>query len=162
MIERNVSRSPTPAFAMDRERSAHKYGRLSSPLFSDMCSSRVLQRISYLQGRFEHLIERGVRNGVKVEVQIIRPVHVVTLRVPLIQIDASQVNDPEQAGEIIDNREVDDVSRSVLNRADVHPIGLARRRAFMKKNSPAIPFGYRFITIARSHKCGIRTSETSA
>jgi len=32
---------------------------------------------------------------------------------------------------------------------------------FMKKKSPAIPFGYRFITMARSLRCGSSQDETS-
>jgi hypothetical protein len=32
---------------------------------------------------------------------------------------------------------------------------------FMKKKSPYAPFGYRFMTIARSFKCGRRYSATS-
>ena len=33
---------------------------------------------------------------------------------------------------------------------------------FMKKNSPCAPCGYRFITIARSRRCGSSDGETSA
>ena len=33
---------------------------------------------------------------------------------------------------------------------------------FMKKNSPAAPCGYRFITIARSRMCGRSSGATSA
>jgi len=33
---------------------------------------------------------------------------------------------------------------------------------FMKKNSPAAPCGYRFITIARSRMCGSSSGDTSA
>ena len=33
---------------------------------------------------------------------------------------------------------------------------------FMKKNSPAAPWGYRFITIARSAMCGSSRGATSA
>jgi hypothetical protein len=33
---------------------------------------------------------------------------------------------------------------------------------FMKKNSPPAPWGYRFITIARSRMCGSNTGATSA
>ena len=33
---------------------------------------------------------------------------------------------------------------------------------FMKKNAPAAPCGYRFITIARSRMCGSSTGATSA
>ncbi len=33
---------------------------------------------------------------------------------------------------------------------------------FMKKNLPAAPLGYRFITIARSFRCGSRYGATSA
>ena len=38
--------------------------------------------------------------------------------------------------------------------------GLGAR--FMKKNSPVMPFGYRFITMARSRTWGSRTCATSA
>jgi hypothetical protein len=33
---------------------------------------------------------------------------------------------------------------------------------FMKKNSPAAPCGYRFMTMARSRMCGSRSGATSA
>ena len=49
--------------------------------------------------------------------QVVGAVDVVAARVPLVEIDAAEVDDPEQRREILDDREVDDAPRRVLDRS---------------------------------------------
>ena len=46
-----------------------------------------------------HLVERGARAGIEIEVQVVGPVDVVAARVPLVQVDAAEVDDPQQRGQ---------------------------------------------------------------
>jgi hypothetical protein len=61
-------------------------------------------------------------------VKVIRPIDVVATRVPLVQIDAAQVDDPEQGGEVVHDGEVDDVAGGVLDRAGLDPLRPGSRR----------------------------------
>ena len=42
----------------------------------------------------QDLVERSTRNRVEIEVKIVRPIHVVAARVPLVEIDATEVDHP--------------------------------------------------------------------
>src|SRR6185436_3452333 len=64
-----------------------------------------LQRIERLAddtGCLEHLLEPGVWDWIEIEVQIVRPVEIVTPRVPRVQINAAEVHDPQKRGDILD------------------------------------------------------------
>ena len=61
--------------------------------------------------------------------QVVGPIDVVAARVPLVQVDAPEVDDPQQRRHVLDHREVDDVARAVIDRADLDPVGPRRRRA---------------------------------
>ena len=43
--------------------------------------------------------------GIEVEVQVVRPIDVVAARVPLVEVDAAEVDDPEQRREVLHDRE---------------------------------------------------------
>jgi hypothetical protein len=49
-------------------------------------------------------------------------VDIVAARVPGVEIDASEVDDPEKSREILDHRKVDDVAGVVLDRAGLDPL----------------------------------------
>ena len=61
--------------------------------------------------------------------QVVRPIDVVAARVPLVEIDAAEIDHPQQRRAILNHRKVDDVPRAVLDRADLNPVGPRRRRA---------------------------------
>ena len=66
---------------------------------------------------------------IEVEVHVVRPVHVVAARVPLVEVDAAEVDHPQERGQVLDHREVDDVARLVLDGADLDPVRPRRGRA---------------------------------
>ena len=74
--------------------------------------------------------EGDVLAGIEVEVEVVGSIDVVAARVPLIQVDAAEVHDPEESGHVLNDREVDDVTRSVLDGAGLDPLGPRRRCAF--------------------------------
>jgi hypothetical protein len=78
-------------------------------------------------------IEIRARHRIQIEMHVVRPVHVVAAGVPLVQVDAAQVHEPQQRSEVLDHREVDDVSAFVLDGTDIDPVGPRRRRPFHKK-----------------------------
>ena len=49
--------------------------------------------------------ERRALAGIEVEVQIVGPIDVVAARIPLVQVDAPEVDDPEQRREVLHDRE---------------------------------------------------------
>ena len=61
--------------------------------------------------------------------QVVGAIDVVAACVPGVQVDAAEVDDPEQRREILDHREVDHVARRVRDRAGLDPFGPRRRRA---------------------------------
>jgi hypothetical protein len=50
--------------------------------------------------------------------------------------------------------------RCMIEQVSIHP-GRGDGARFMKKNLPWMPFGYRFITMARACRCGSRAGATS-
>ncbi len=77
----------------------------------------------------QDLREGRALDGVQVEVQVVRPVDVVAARVPLVQVDAAEVHHPQERGEVLDHRELDDVARGVLDGARLDPRRARVRRA---------------------------------
>ena len=74
--------------------------------------------------------------GIEIEMKIIRPIDIVAARVPLVEVDAAEVDHPQQRGDILNHREIDDVARVVRDRAGLQPRGRGDGVRFMKKNSP--------------------------
>jgi hypothetical protein len=72
--------------------------------------------------RREHGVPARAFTGIQVEVDVVGPIHVIAAGVPLIQIDAAQVDDPEERRQIVDDREVDDVARVVADGAGPDPL----------------------------------------
>ena len=62
--------------------------------------------------------------------QIVRPVYIVAAGVPLIEIDAPEVDQPEQRRPVVDHGEVHDFAVAVIDRADADPWRTRRRRLF--------------------------------
>lgn len=76
--------------------------------------------------------------------QIVGPIDVVASRIPWIQVDAAQIDDPEQRREIVHDREVDDIARGVLDRTGAKPIGPRFWRALHKEERTARPLRIAF------------------
>ena len=74
--------------------------------------------------------------GVEVEVHVVGPVDVVALRVPLVQVDAPEIDHPQQRRHVVDHREVDDVPVAVIDRAGADPVRPRRRRALHEEERP--------------------------
>ena len=80
-----------------------------------------LERLAHDQRGLEHLVEADAGPGIEIEVQVVGPIDVVAARVPLIEVDAAEVDDPEQRCEVLHHREVDDVSRRVRDATGLDP-----------------------------------------
>ncbi len=78
--------------------------------------------------RLAYLIEGRALPGVEIEVDIVGTIDIVTPCVPLIEVDAPQVDQPEQRGHVVDDREIDDVAGLVLDGARANPGGTRHRR----------------------------------
>ena len=59
--------------------------------------------------------------GIEIEVQVVRPVDIVAAGVPLIEIDAAEIDHPQQRRQVVDHREVHDFAVAVIDRADADP-----------------------------------------
>ena len=55
-----------------------------------------LKRVTDRQGGSEDLGKAGTRHRIEIEVQVVGAVDVVTASVPLIEVDAAEVDDPEE------------------------------------------------------------------
>jgi hypothetical protein len=88
-----------------------------------------LQRVAHDQSALAHLREGRAVTRVEVEVHVVRTIDVVALRVPLVQVDAPQVHHPQERGQIVNHREVDDVAVAVIDRAGADPGRPRRGRA---------------------------------
>jgi hypothetical protein len=105
-----------------------------------------LERAPHDARGFEHAIERRADAWIEVEVQVVGSVDIVAPRVPLVQVDASEVDHPQERRPVLDHREIDDVAGAVRDRAGLDQDGRGVGARFMKKKGPEAPFGYRFIT----------------
>ena len=68
-----------------------------------------LERFMDHHGCLADLVKSRGLNWVEIKVQVIRPVHVDTGRIPLIQIDAAQVDNPQQGCQVLHDREIDNI-----------------------------------------------------
>src|SRR5205085_8395444 len=65
----------------------------------------------------------------EIEMEEVGPIGIVAARVPRVEIDAAQVDEPEQGWEVLHDRELHEAGR-VLDAADVDPLRPRLRRAF--------------------------------
>ena len=100
-----------------------------------------VERVTHDKRRFQHALERCSGHRIQIEVQVVGPVDVVAARVPGIQIDAAEIDHPKQRGQILDHRKVDHIPGTVLDGTDSIQSGRGDGARFMKKKSPATPFG---------------------
>ena len=73
--------------------------------------------------------------------QVVGPVDVIAPRVPLVQVDAAEIDHPQQRGEVLDHGEVDDVAGCVLDGARIDPGRTRRGRALHEEELAAGPVG---------------------
>src|SRR5215471_1450620 len=85
------------------------------------------------QRGFANALEFGALHWIQVEMEIIRTIHVVTTRIPWIQINAAQIDDPQQRGQVAYDREINDAARGVFDGTDLDPVRPWHRRALLKK-----------------------------
>ena len=78
--------------------------------------------------RLAHRGERRVA-GIEIEVHVVGPIDVVVARVPLVQIDAAEVDAPHQRRDVLHDRKIDDACRAVIDGDGLDPLGARRRRA---------------------------------
>ena len=126
-----------PAHDRDVDVDAARAGRLRERRHPEL-----LEGLVHRERGLAHRRERRARHRIEVEVHVVRAVDVVAARVPGVQIDAAEVHDPEERGEVLDHREVDDLARRSArpSRSRSSP-GAGDGACFMKKNFPAAPFG---------------------
>jgi len=68
--------------------------------------------------------------------QIIGSIDIVAPRVPLIQVDAPEVDHPHHRRPILDHRKVDDAARAVFDRAGLDPGRAWHGRALHEEERP--------------------------
>lgn len=68
------------------------------------------ERVPPNQRALAHLLERRAIARVGVEVHQARSIDIVAFRVPLVQIDTPETDDPEQRRQVINNGKVDRVT----------------------------------------------------
>ena len=90
-------------------------------VFTSGFISELLERVAHDQRALAHLIERRALAGIEIEVHVVRSIHVVAPRVPLVEIDAAEIDDPHQRRHVVDDRKVDDVARVVVDPAGTDP-----------------------------------------
>ena len=69
--------------------------------------------------------------------EVIGSIDVVAACVPRVQIDAPEVDHPQQRGTVLDHRKIDDVAVTVIDPADLNPRRPRRRRA-LHEEEPAV------------------------
>ena len=87
----------------------------------------------------EHLLPFGAGARIEVEVHVVGPIDVIALRIPLVQIDASEVDHPQQRWDVVDDGKIDDRARVVIDAARADPVRTRRRRAFHEEELAAGP-----------------------
>src|SRR5207237_3723498 len=87
------------------------------------------ERLAHDQRALDDARERRAGAGIEIEVYIVRSIHVVTRGVPLIQIDAAEIDDPQECGFVLDHWKVDHVPAAVIDPADLDPRRAWRRSA---------------------------------
>ena len=66
-------------------------------------------------------VEARAVAGIEIEVQVVGAIDVVAVGVPLIQVDAPEIDDPEQRRQVVDDREVDDALGTVVDLTGANP-----------------------------------------
>ncbi len=61
---------------------------------------------------------------------VVGPIRIVTACVPRVQIDRAQIDQPQERGQIVDDRELDDIAGSMRDGADLDPIRPMLGRSF--------------------------------
>ena len=97
--------------------------RLDERLHAD-----AAQHVADDQCAFTYDRERRSGNRVEIEVHVERAVGIVAERVPRVEIDAAEIDHPQQRGAVVDDGKIDDVTRAVLDRARANPRRPRRRR----------------------------------
>src|SRR5947207_5318592 len=85
------------------------------------------------QRGFANTFESRAFNGIQIEVQVIRSVHVVATGVPWIEIDAAEIDDPKQRRKIAHDWKINDAGGGMFYRTNFNPIWPGNRRALLKK-----------------------------
>ena len=80
------------------------------------------ERLVQDERALDHLREGDAVARIEVEVEVVGPIDVVAAGIPLVQVDASQVDHPEEGREVLDDREVDHVARRMLDGAGFDPV----------------------------------------
>ena len=109
--------------------------------FRKRLHAEAFQRRSHDQGRFADSLEFRARHRIEIEVQIIGPINVIAARVPLIEIDASEIDDPQQRSASCTMGK----SMTLPEACSIAQVSIQAGRGdgarFMKKHLPAAPFG---------------------
>ena len=100
-----------------------------------------LQRIAHDQRGFQNMLELGAGRGVEIEVEVIRPVDVVAARVPGIQIDTAEVDDPKEAGKIVNHGKVDHIRGGMGDGTDRKSLGALFGSVFLEEKLTVRPVG---------------------
>src|ERR1044071_8575451 len=109
------------------------------------------QRITDKDRGFADLFPTRLLDRIKIEVKVIGPIDIVAARVPLVQIDAAEVDYPQERAEIADNGKIDDVSGRMLDGAGLDPFRSGLRSALHEEKLTG-----RAVRIALHHHCAMR------
>src|ERR1700735_535858 len=74
-----------------------------------------IERVANNQRRLENSFEFCPFNRIEIKLQKIGTVNIVAARVPGIQVNAAKIHNPHERRNVLDHREVDHISRAVLD-----------------------------------------------
>ena len=131
---------------------------LRSRCFDERRHVERLERVAHDQAGGEHLVEARAGAWIEIEVHVIGPIDVVASRVPLVEIDTPQIDDPHQRGPILNHRKIDDSARAVLDVADLDPVRPRAGRPLHEEELPRRPVRIAFhdhgaVTKMRQQHC---------
>jgi hypothetical protein len=89
----------------------------------------MAQMLPHEARHFTDPLEIRADHRIQIEVQEIGPVIVIAAGIPGVQIDTTQIDQPEQAGEVLGQRKLDHVAAPVNDRTDLGPVRTRPRGA---------------------------------
>jgi hypothetical protein len=77
--------------------------------------------------------EWGALNRVQIEMKVVWPVRVIASRIPRVEIDATEIHNPEERRQIMDDGKLDDVAGGMGDRTYIEPVRSRHWSAFLKE-----------------------------
>src|SRR5947207_11704866 len=100
-----------------------------------------VQPVADQQRDVAYTVEIGTFNRVQVKMQVIGSMDVIATRIPGVEVDAAQIDNPQERGEVAHDGKIDYPRVRMFDRACVDPVGAGDGRAFLKEKWAAGTIG---------------------